>query len=123
MKSEESTFVTSLSISQIRQVLQQPLGGCEIGPLNFDYLDDQIPDFSCVAEKRGLIGGSSAIQIEVFEGEHGCLINIVAIWDSGLARAWSGFSQSVSQSGSKKLAEQVIDALRAADPKMTPFVG
>lgn len=118
MKSEENVFVASIALSRIRQVLQQVLKGCKIEPLEFGYLDD-VPDFGCVAEKPGLIGGSSVVQIAVYEDDGARQVHVVPVWDSGFSRAWSGLGNSVSQSGSKKLAERVIDALKAADPKLT----
>lgn len=118
MKSEESTYSTKLQIGQIRQVLRTALGNASISDLQFDALDEQ-PDFGFAAEKTGLIGGSSAIQVHVNDAGEQRHVGFVALGDGGFARAWSGARNSVSLPGSRKLVATSVEALKRADSALT----
>ncbi|MCO7274086.1 hypothetical protein [Cellulosimicrobium cellulans] len=115
MKQEESVYRSRLDVGSLRQVLRGACGKAEISPVQFDALDDP-PDFSILAEKRGLIGGDSAIQVHINDNGDHRLVLLVALGDSGFARAMQGARNSLSFGGSKKFAATVAEAIRSADP-------
>ncbi|GAB2559475.1 hypothetical protein [Leucobacter ruminantium] len=114
MKQEENIYRSSLDVGSLRQIVRAACGNATISPVQFDALDDP-SDLAVLVEKNGLIGGSSAIQVHVNdEGDHR-LLAIIALGDSGFARAWGGARNTVSFGGSKKLAATLADAVRQHD--------
>jgi hypothetical protein len=114
MKQEESVYRSRLDVGTLKQIVRAACGNAKISPIQFDALEDP-PDLAVLVEKNGVIGGSSAVQIQINdEGDHR-LFAIVALGNSGLERAWSGARNTISLGGSKKLAFTVIDAVRQRD--------
>ncbi|KQQ07599.1 hypothetical protein [Rathayibacter sp. Leaf296] len=114
MKHEESVYSSTLDLGTLKQIVRMACGNAEISPVRFDALEDA-PDLAVLVEKNSLLGGSSAVQIHLNdEGDHR-LIGIVALGNSGLERAWGGARNTVSLTGSRKLAAAVADAVRQHD--------
>ena len=114
MKQEEAVYRSRLDVGSIKQVLRAAVGNAEISPVEYDALDDPA-DLAVLVAKNGLIGGASAVQVHVNdEGDHR-VIGIIALGDSGFARAWGGARNTVSFGGSKKLAATIADAFRQRD--------
>ena len=114
MKQEEAVYRTRLDLGAVKQLVRVAVGNAEISPVQFDALDDP-PDLAVLVEKGSLLGGSSAVQVHINdEGDHR-LVAVVALGDSGFARAMAGARNSVSFAGSKKLAASIVDALRQRD--------
>lgn len=116
-KQAESVYRSSLDIGPLRQVLRGATGKAQISPVQFDALDDP-PDFSILAEKSGLIGGDSAIQVHINDNGDHRLVSIIALGDSGFARAMAGARNSLSFGGSKRFAAAVAEAISSADPSL-----
>ncbi|WP_156762103.1 hypothetical protein [Microbacterium karelineae] len=114
MKQSESVYSSVLDIGTLKQAVRAAVGNAEISPVQFDALDDP-PDFAVLVEKQGFIGGASAIQVHVSDDGERRLVALIALGDSGFARAWNGARNTVSFSGSQKLAAAVADAIRQHD--------
>lgn len=123
MKQEESVYRSNLDIGSIRQVLRGALGNkVEISPLQFDALDDP-PDFAILAAKNATFGANSALQIYINdEGDHR-KIGLIALGSGGFSRVYGAAqgalaNDSVKLAGGRKMATQVVEALRRQDSSL-----
>lgn len=110
IKTNEFQTSTILSVTEIRQRIQPALARAEIRKLKANAL--HVPaDLEFLAETRGL-RGQAAIQVLVFD--HGDIreVQVTALGDGGMARAWGGVKNTLSLSKSIQLAEGVIQALK-----------
>ncbi|MFV0459420.1 MAG: hypothetical protein ACK5MT_11705 [Actinomycetales bacterium] len=124
IKQEGSTFLSSLDIGSIRQILRQALGPrVEISPLEFDVLDDP-PDLAVLAQRYATFGAQSAIQIYVNdEGSHRS-ITLVALGDGAFGRMMGASNGMMNNgalklSGGRKMVAEVESALRQQDSSLT----
>ena len=117
MKSEESVYRSRLEIGAIKQIVRDAVGDAEISPVQFDVLDDP-SDLAVAVRKHGFLSGYSAIQVLVDDEDDRRLISVIALGDSGAARAWGGAANTVSLSGSRKLAGSVVDMIRQHDSEL-----
>lgn len=116
MKQDERTFRTALMIAQIKQVLSSPLRKGSIEPVQFDALSEP-PDLALEITKFSLTSGQR-LQIGVDDAGRHRFVTIVALGDGGLTRVLGGIRNTISFGASMKWAEEVVDALQAADPSL-----
>lgn len=118
-KVERNDFRTGLGIAELRQILRTVVGKATISPVQYDMLDEPV-DFAVVVEKSSFFGGDSVVQVHINDvGDHRQL-SVVAIGDSGFARAMAGLRYSASLSASRKYAASIIEAIRRSDPSLQP---
>lgn len=109
MKSNEYRLQTEMTVGQIKQCVQPVMAKADIGPINSSVLDEGA-DLEFLAQKKGLTG-HSAIQFFVFDRGGTREVQVVALGDGGMSRAWGGIKNTLSLSKSTQWAEQVVEAL------------
>ncbi|SMH50551.1 hypothetical protein SAMN06295885_3575 [Rathayibacter oskolensis] len=119
MKSESSSFDTEKSVQTLGRTLQDALArarAASIGPIQsgsgaLSQFDDKA-DIEVVAQGRGLVGGSWAVQVFVRDTGQKRNVELVALGDSGMARVMDGYRNSISLQASVKKRDEIAAALR-----------
>ena len=115
---------STLSVPDIARIFESTLSGRKVefaalgdGANPFARFEAQ-PQFSVVASHDKNVGGW-AVQLYVFdEGGHR-ITELHAVYHSMLERAVSGTKNTYSKSAGQKNSQQVLAALRRADPGLT----
>nr|WP_042178879.1 hypothetical protein [Kibdelosporangium sp. MJ126-NF4]CEL13484.1 hypothetical protein [Kibdelosporangium sp. MJ126-NF4]CTQ99170.1 hypothetical protein [Kibdelosporangium sp. MJ126-NF4] len=114
---------SALSVEEIARVFYGVLSGTkvEFGKLEsgndpFDQFEVK-PDFSVVALSDKNIG-SWAVQLYVFDEGADRRTELHSVYHTLLERAISGTKNTYSKSVGEKRAQEVVAALRAADPEV-----
>ncbi|GAB3283487.1 hypothetical protein GCM10027449_26580 [Sinomonas notoginsengisoli] len=121
MKSEHSSYTTTHSTDRIAQALRQAYGdlGAEVSSIEDHY--SAIPDagraqLAVVGEGRGFVGGYRAVQAYVHDHGAQRIIELVALGQGALGRAWGGMRNTVSLNASTQKMGAIADTLRGALP-------
>lgn len=120
MKTSELEFTSAASVATIGRALQaacRAVGAEEIGAIESDsgalaQFDDRA-DIEVFAAGSSLFSGQWGVQVYVVDEGEIRRILLVAMGDSGLARAWGGTSNTASLGLSTKKRDQMAAALRA----------
>lgn len=111
------SFGTKLPLQACADVIRRAVGNASVENLEYGPLDTR-PDIGVLIQRRGFVGGYSAVQVHVIEHNEIREINILALGDSGFGRAMGGMRHTTSLAGSQKLAEEIVAELRVSDPTL-----
>lgn len=119
MKTSEITLRTTRSVADLGRALQTAFANARaesIDPIQsgsgaLSSFDDRA-DIEVVGHGGSLLGGMWAVQVYVHDQGDFREVQLVAIGDSGLSRAWHGARNTASLSLSTKKRDLVADALR-----------
>ncbi len=119
MNTSELELTSPKSLNELKSALQRVLAEARaksIQEIEVPYDPLAVPtesvDLKIVAEGQGLIGGSWAVQIFADEHDEGCDVMLIALGDSGFARAMGGVRNTVSLSKSVQVRDAIAARLR-----------
>lgn len=117
VKTEIISLQSSLSLPELKSLIQSVIGRAEVSPLENSILDNP-SDFGILVEKKALMSGVSAVQVHINRDGDMNAVDLVALGDSGFSRAMGGYRNTTSMSGSIKLAEEIATSIRMNDEQM-----
>jgi hypothetical protein len=114
IKTETITLASSLSIPELKSVIQSSIGRAEVSPVENGMLDTP-SDFSILVEKKSLVTGVAAVQIHINSDQGQNIVDIVALGQSGFARAMGGMRNTVSLSKSLEFASSIAENIQSIE--------
>lgn len=124
MKSNTSSFTSSMSVAQIGNLLNQAYSrmGATVDPIqaSSNPLDSfsTNPDISVVASGKGLVRGKWAVQTYVTDAGSTRRIALIALGDSGGMRAFNGTKNTLSLGKSSEVLAEIIQMMKSSDPSL-----
>ncbi|KQP95964.1 hypothetical protein ASG06_17890 [Rathayibacter sp. Leaf185] len=119
MKTESSIFETEKTVQVLGRTLQDALARAKAGSIApvqstsgaLSQFDEKAA-IEVVAQGRGLVGGSWAVQVFVWDAGQKRTVELVALGDSGMARVMDGYRNSISMQASLKKRDEIAASLR-----------
>lgn len=117
MKTEIISLRSSLSLPELKSLIQSVVGRAEVSPVENDILDNP-SDFAILVEKKALTSGVSAVRVHINRDGDMNAVDLLALGVSGFSRAMGGFRNTASMAGSLRLAEEIASSIRMHDDQV-----